>query len=188
MEAPRRPQRPQEATLSEEKLRGAAAEAGEIIPVRTAEDLAWVLGLFRAYASSLDIDLCYQNFGMELATLPGQYAPPTGDLLLARTSGGMPVGCVGLRPIPPEGCCEMKRLYVVPEARGTGIGKRLVEAAIQTAQRIGYREMRLDTLPSMTEAVALYRNCGFEPIEPYYETPVAGTIFLRRGLVRNNLG
>jgi GNAT superfamily N-acetyltransferase len=156
---------------------------GRIVPVRTDDDLASVVELFRAYASSLDIDLSYQNFEAELQAMPGQYAPPAGELLLARTSDRRPVGCVGLRPIAPEGCCEMKRLYVVPEARGTGIGEALVEAIIQTARRIGYREMRLDTLPTMSGAIALYRKCGFEPIEPYYETPVAGTIFLRRGLL-----
>jgi len=155
----------------------------QIVPVRRGGDLASVIKLFRAYASSLDIDLSYQNFEAEVEAMPGRYAPPDGELLLARTCEGVAVGCVGLRPTAPEGCCEMKRLYVAPEARGTGLGKRLVEATIQEAQRIGYREMRLDTLPSMTEAVALSRNCGFEPIEPYYETPVAGTIFLRRTLV-----
>ncbi len=141
--------------------------------------------LFRAYASSLDVDLSYQNFEAEMATMPGKYAPPAGELLLARTSNGTPVGCIGLRPIEPYGCCEMKRLYVSPDGRGSGIGKRLVEAIVREAERIGYREMRLDTLPSMTEAVALYRKSGFEPIESYYDTPVIGTIFMRRVLARS---
>ena len=118
--------------------------------------------------------------------MPGKYAPPAGELLLARYSNGTPVGCVGLRPIDPQGCCEMKRLYVSPEVRGFGLGERLVDAVVKEAERIGYREMRLDTLPSMTGAIALYRKFGFEPIEPYYETPVIGTIFMRRSLIERS--
>ena len=141
--------------------------------------------LFRAYASSLDVDLSYQNFEAEMAAMPGKYAPPAGELLLARMSNGTPVGCIGLRPIEPSGCCEMKGLYVSPDGRGSGIGKTLVEAIVREAERIGYRQMRLDTLPSMAEAVALYRKSGFEPMEPYYATPVIGTIFMRRALARS---
>ena len=79
--------------------------------------------LFRAYASSLDVDLSYQNFETEMEAMPGKYASPAGELLLARYSNGTPVGCVGLRPIEPHGCCEMKRLYVSPDGRGSGLGK-----------------------------------------------------------------
>lgn len=114
-----------------------------------------------------------------MAAMPGKYAPPSGALLLARDSSGIPVGCVGLRPIEPRGCCEMKRLYVAPQGRGFGLGEKLVGAVIEEAKRIGYREMRLDTLPSMTVAIALYTKLGFEPIAPYYETPVVGTHFMR---------
>ena len=135
--------------------------------------------LFRAYAASLDVDLSYQNFEAEMAAMPGKYAPPAGTLLLARLLDGTAAGCVGLRPMAAKGCCEMKRLYVAPEGRGLGIGRQLVEAVMGHAQRIGYREMRLDTLPSMTGAIALYRNTGFEPIAPYYDSPVVGTIFMR---------
>src|SRR6266403_2550613 len=110
-------------------------------------DLASTVRLFRAYASSLDIDLSYQGFEAEMEAMPGKYAPPAGELLLARYSNGTPVGCVGLRPIEPQGCCEMKRLYVSPEMRGLGLGEKLVDAVVKEAERIGYREMRLDTLP-----------------------------------------
>lgn len=144
--------------------------------------MAAAIGLFRAYAASLDVDLAYQNFEAEMASMPGKYAPPAGELLLARDPAGTPIGCVGLRPLDVPGCCEMKRLYVSPQARGTGLGRRLIEAVVGEAERIGYREMRLDTLPSMAEAIALYRQAGFEPIEPYYDTPVRGTLFLRRRL------
>jgi ribosomal protein S18 acetylase RimI-like enzyme len=153
-----------------------------ITPVRTADDLAAVIALFRVYAASLEVDLTYQNFDAEMAAMPGKYAPPKGELLLARSPSGVPIGCVGLRPLDVLGCCEMKRLYVSSEGRGTGLGRRLVEAVIREAERSGYSEMRLDTLPSMVDAIALYRKLGFEPMEPYYETPVVGTIFLRRSL------
>ena len=135
-----------------------------ITPVRTPNDLASVVRLFRAYVSSLEIDLSYQGFDAEMEAMLGKYAPPAGELLLARDSNGTPVGCVGLRPIEPHGCCEMKRLYVSPEVRGLGLGERLVDAVVKEAERIGYREMRLDTLPSMAGAIALYRKLGFEPI------------------------
>jgi ribosomal protein S18 acetylase RimI-like enzyme len=154
-----------------------------IAPVRTAEALAAAVELFRAYAASLDVDLAYQDFDAEMAEMPGKYAPPSGELLLARDGAGNPLGCVALRPLGKDGVCEMKRLYVSPEGRGTGVGKKLVEAVVGEAERIGYREMRLDTLPSMTEATGLYRASGFEPIQPYYQTPVTGTLFLRRHLI-----
>ena len=104
-------------------------------------------------------------------------------LLLARDRAGAPLGCVGLRPIPPDGCCEMKRLYVAPAGCGLGLGRALLEAVIAEAVRIGYRRMRLDTLPGMVEATALYRRAGFVPIAPYYDMPLAGTMFLERSLV-----
>jgi len=154
----------------------------EIVPVRSTQDLTATAALFEAYATSLDVDLGYQDFAAELAGLPGLYAPPRGELLLGRGPDGMPVGCAALRPMELRGCCEMKRLYVSPGARGLGLGKALVEAMIAVAERLGYREMRLDTLPSMKDAQALYRRLGFEITDPYYETPVAGTLFMRRVL------
>ena len=154
----------------------------QITPVRTTDDLTAVIELFRAYAASLDVDLAYQGFEAEMAAMPGKYAPPAGELLLARDAAGTPIGSIGLRPLQAAGSCEMKRPYVSPSGRGIGLGKKLVQALVQVAERIGYREMRLDTLPSMTEAQALYRKLGFEVIEPYYETPVPGTIFMRRFL------
>jgi ribosomal protein S18 acetylase RimI-like enzyme len=151
-----------------------------ITEVRTQGDLDATIALFRAYAASLDVDLAYQDFAGEIAAMPGKYAPPAGDLLLARDATGQPLGCVALRPLDMQGCCEMKRLYVSPKGRGHGVGKNLVEALVAAAQRIGYREMRLDTLPSMRKAQYLYRELGFEAIAPYYDSPVAGTLFMRR--------
>jgi GNAT superfamily N-acetyltransferase len=161
------------------------ASGGErfrIVPVRSAADLDAARQLFTAYADGLAVDLSYQDFGTELAALPGNYAPPQGALLLARGGTGEPIGCVALRPMEQPGCCEMKRLYVSPLARGLGLGRALVDAVTAEAVRIGYREMRLDTLPTMAAAIAIYRQAGFEPTEPYYDTPVAGTIFLARRL------
>jgi ribosomal protein S18 acetylase RimI-like enzyme len=149
---------------------------------RSPADIADATVLFRAYAASLDVDLAYQGFEAEMAAMPGRYAPPAGELLLARGIGGEPLGAVGLRAIQPAGCCEMKRLYVAPAARGLGVGAALVDAIAKAAARIGYDELRLDTLPTMTGAIALYLRLGFEEIAPYYDTPVAGTVFLRRRL------
>ena len=154
----------------------------QIRPVRNAEDLSATVGLFRAYAASLGIDLTYQDFEAELAGMPGKYAPPQGELLLARGAGDAPIGCVALRAVAPDGCCEMKRLYVSPEARGSGLGRVLVEAVIEAAKGNGYRELRLDTLPDMIEAQALYERLGFARIAPYYDTPIVGTVFMARAL------
>lgn len=157
--------------------------AFDITPVRSAADLEATVQLFKAYAASLAIDLAYQDFAAELAGLPGKYAPPAGELLLARDLQGRPSGCVGLRPLASDGRCEIKRLYVLPAGRGRGLGKRLIDTILEAAARIGYREVLLDTLPEMVEAIDLYRRSGFEVIAPYYETPVAGTTFMRRSLV-----
>jgi ribosomal protein S18 acetylase RimI-like enzyme len=131
----------------------------------------------RAYAASLSVDLAYQEFTAELDGLPGRYAPPAGALLLARDAQGQPAGCVALRPLGP-GIAEMKRLYVVPAARGTGLGRALALAVLERARAGGHREVRLDTLPEMAGAQALYASLGFAEIEPYYPTPVAGTRFM----------
>lgn len=149
-----------------------------ILPARSADQLVAVVRLFREYEASLDTDLCFQDFEAEVAALPGKYAPPSGELLVAETDEGEALGCVALRPVDPAGTCEMKRLYVAPGGRGLGLGRALMEAVICEAKRIGYCEMRLDTLPSMTTAQSMYREAGFRPIEPYYETPVGGTVFL----------
>lgn len=147
-----------------------------------ANETAAVATLFRAYADALGIDLSFQGFEAELATLPGAYAPPTGALLIAVSTTNEPVGCVGVRPLGEPGACEMKRLHVTPAARGRGIGRALAGAAIEAAIRAGYAAMRLDTLPGMTAAVTLYRRLGFEVTPPYYSSPVPGAIFMRKHL------
>ena len=140
-------------------------------------DLDDVTALFRAYAKSIGVDLAYQDFESELAGLPGKYAPPGGALLIAR-DGDAAVGCVALRK-SADGICEMKRLYVAPAARGTGLGRKLAEAIIAEGRRLGYGEIRLDTLPTMLDAIGLYHALGFESCAPYYDTPITGTHFLK---------
>ena len=134
-----------------------------------------VRALFVEYARGLGFSLCFQGFDEELATLPGMYAPPRGRLLLEPG-----LGCVGLHPLDGR-CVELKRLYVRPAARGTGLGRRLAAAAIDAARDLGYERLRLDTVPAtMGAAVALYRSLGFAEIAPYRHNPVPGALYFER--------
>ena len=151
------------------------ATAFSITPAHSPGDVALVADLFREYAASLGVDLGFQHFDVELASLPGEYAPPRGTLLLARCQH--PAGCVALRPMD-SATCEMKRLYVRPEFRGLGIGDALAQQVITAARDIGYARMRLDTLPTMGAARAMYARLGFREIPPYRFNPVDGTAFL----------
>jgi len=143
----------------------------------SAAQIETVRALFLEYAKSLDFELCFQNFDQELATLPGDYAAPDGRLLLAE-SAGEAHGCVALHRHAGE-ICEMKRLFVRPGFRGTGLGRALVEAVISEARKIGYRSMRLDTVgSSMQSALALYRLLGFKEIAPYRVNPMPSATYL----------
>ena len=142
----------------------------------SASILREVRELFREYARSIEIDLCFQNFEQELAELPGKYAPPEGRLLVAKAEQEI-AGCVALRPAG-DGICEMKRLYVRPTFRGRGLGRELANTSITAARQIGYGRMRLDTLASMTEAIALYESLGFRRIEAYYHNPSPKAVFM----------
>lgn len=148
----------------------------EIRPADLDRDIPDARRLFREYADGLGVSLCFQGFEEEVAGLPGKYAAPSGRLLLA-WRGGELAGCVALRPLE-GGDCEMKRLYVRPAARGMHLGRQLAERIIADARGIGYRRICLDTLPTMTAAIALYRDLGFTPIEPYVFNPVEGAMHL----------
>jgi ribosomal protein S18 acetylase RimI-like enzyme len=161
--------------------RGGVDQAFSIRPA-TADEMPVVENLFREYADALGVDLAYQGFAAELAGLPGAYASPDGALLLAVSGAGAAVGCVALRKLKEGGACEMKRLHTSPDSRGIGIGRALAMAAIEAATQAGYRTMRLDTLPGMDAAQALYRSLGFATTPAYYDSPVTGTIFMRKSL------
>ena len=146
-------------------------------------DIPVVRSLLLEYGQSLSFNLCFQSFDQELAGLPGDYAPPSGRLLLAEVEG-QPAGCVALHPLAGSAdICEMKRLYVRPGFRGLQLGLQLVNAVVAAARRIGYRKMRLDTVgPVMQHAVALYRQLGFREIPPYRENPQPGTLYMELDL------
>jgi putative acetyltransferase len=137
--------------------------------------------LFRAYAAALDVDLAFQDFDLELAALPGDYANERGGALLLAWLGDSACGCVALRAFDDERC-EMKRLYVRADARGLGAGRLLAEAVIERARQLGFRRMLLDTLPAMREAHALYRRLGFVETAPYRFNPVPGAAFFELDL------
>ena len=152
----------------------------KFVQAESVEEINQARELFLEYSAALGIDLCFQNFDEELATLPGDYAPPDGRLRLALDETRV-AGCVALRKIDTD-TCEMKRLYVRPAFRGTGSGKSLALAIIDEALRIGYARMRLDTLPSMRQAIKLYRSLGFQPTEAYRHNPVEGAMFMELDL------
>ena len=145
-----------------------------------AAGLGCAVGLFREYQQWLGVDLCFQDFERELASLPGLYAPPAGALLLAER-GGRALGCVAMRPVA-DGVCEMKRLYIAPDGRDAGIGRALAMAVIELARRAGYHLMRLDTLERLHEAMTLYASLGFKVRDPYYPNPLAGVVYWEKDL------
>src|SRR5688572_28028803 len=143
----------------------------------SADEITEARQLFEEYAAWLGLNLCFQNFDKELAELPGDYKPPDGRLFLAHEND-QTAGCVALRKIG-EGIGEMKRLYVRPAFRSQGLGRTLTETLLREARNIGYRRIRLDTLPGkMDQAIVMYRSLGFKDIEPYYHNPVEGAAFM----------
>jgi putative acetyltransferase len=156
----------------------------ELLTPATPELLGATRAIFRDYAQSLGIDLCFQNFDAELETLPGDYAPPRGALLLALVDGAV-AGCGALRPLPEAdhaNACEMKRLYVRPAFRGFGLGRLLAQAILDRGLQAGYSAMLLDTLDDMEAARGLYASLGFEEIAPYYFNPIPGAHYLKANL------
>jgi putative acetyltransferase len=145
------------------------------------QQIAQTRELFLEYAKSLGFSLCFQNFDQELASLPGDYAPPEGRLLLAEHDGRL-LGCVALHKLEPQ-TCEMKRLYVRPQFRGKGLGLALAERIIAEARGSGYTHMRLDTVePVMKDAVRMYRRLGFREIAPYCRNPIEGALYMELAL------
>jgi ribosomal protein S18 acetylase RimI-like enzyme len=156
----------------------------DIVPPRTAAEIDALREIFREYAASLKVDLCFQDFDEELRTLPGEYDEPRGTLLLARVDGQIG-GCCALRPLDSvdyPNACEMKRLYVRPAFRGLGLGRQLAEAIMDAARVGGYATVLLDTLDDMEAARTLYEDVGFVEIPPYYHNPIAGAHYLKADL------
>ena len=152
-----------------------------IVQGETSGQIEEVRLLFREYEAWLGVDLCFQSFEEELENLPGEYAKPSGRLFLALSVEKI-AGCIALRKIG-DATCEMKRLFVRPDFRGLRLGKMLIEKVIAESKTIGYRRMRLDTLPDkMPEAVELYQFNGFREIPPYYENPHKETLFMELDL------
>lgn len=150
----------------------------KIVAATSPEDFDTGKNLFLEYAQSLDFNLCFQNFEQELADIQVQYGIPNGCLLLVKNDGAA-VGCVGVRRWKGD-IAELKRMYLQPQTRGLGLGKKLLEAALENARLLGYRSIRLDTLPNMTSAIAIYREFGFTNIPPYRDNPFEGTIYLEK--------
>lgn len=149
----------------------------KILQAKTAAEIEATRTLFREYEAWFGLDLCFQGFEAELASLPGKYAPPDGRLLLAYQDDKL-AGCIAMRKLADD-ICEMKRLFVRDEFRGAGIGVKLIEKIIADAREIGYLKMRLDTFPpKMGKAVKLYESHGFVSIPPYYENPHDGVLFM----------
>ena len=153
-----------------------------IFQANNEQDIEHARTLFEEYQTGLGISLCFQNFEKELKNLPGDYAPPNGRLLLATDDAEL-AGCIALRKLGTD-VCEMKRLFVRSTYRGGGVGRTLVESLIDEARQLGYKKMRLDTLPGrMDKAIALYQSIGFVDIDPYYENPVPDARFMELELV-----
>ena len=152
----------------------------KIIQADSEEQLSQGRELLREYAASLGFDLHFQEFKKEVAEFPGEYSPPQGRFLLAQEDEKT-AGCVALRRIS-QGICEMKRLYVRPEFRGKALGRKLAEAVIEEARRMGYERMRLDTVPFMKAAIALYLSLGFKEIKSYRFNPIEGAKFMELDL------
>lgn len=147
----------------------------KIIEATSPHQIKIAAELFREYQQFLDVDLCFQGFEAELATLPGKYADPYGSILLAEHNGEI-AGCVAVRLLEDD-ICEMKRLYVKDEYQGLSLGRKLTEAIINKAKDLGYKKMQLDTLQRLDRAIGLYEKLGFKQIKPYYANPLNEVVY-----------
>lgn len=156
----------------------------QLITPASRQELDAIRAIFQEYADSLGVDLCFQQFDEELASLPGEYAPPRGALFLASVDGEI-AGCCALRPLDTAdypNAAEMKRLYVRKPFRNFGLGRQLAEATLDAAREAGYASVLLDTLDEMETARALYEELGFQEVPPYYHNPIPGAHYLRATL------
>jgi putative acetyltransferase len=171
--------------VREDRIAHAVASSAAVPSIRAAEspqDIVQTRALFMEYAQGLGVDLCFQDFGTELASLPGAYAPPRGRLLLAGAPGAA-FGCIALRPLD-DSAGELKRMYVQPARRGEGWGRRLAVEIIAQARGAGYRELKLDTLARLSAARALYAELGFSECAPYYANPLPDVVYMTMRLSR----
>lgn len=153
----------------------------ELTEGKSDEDFKTAIQLFKEYAAQIGVDLEFQNFTNEIQNIEIQYSRPKGIIFIARNDKNLPLGCFGIRAL--EGSiCELKRMFLKKEARGLGLGKQMLEKAIETAKELGYQKMRLDTLPTMNAAIGLYKKIGFYEIEPYRFNPIQGTKYFEMSL------
>ena len=154
----------------------------EIKEVKSFEEYKVATELFQEYAYQTGYDLEFQNFNEELKKIESHYSAPGGAIFIGYDEEGVPIGCFGIRKFDAS-ICELKRMYLKPEARGLGIGKQLLNKAIEVGSELKYKKMRLDTLPTMVSAIKLYEKTGFYKIEAYRFNPVAGALYYEIKLV-----
>jgi putative acetyltransferase len=152
----------------------------EFFSPESAKDYEQVKEIFKEYQVYLNIDLCFQRFDNELATLNEIYKPPKGAIILAKLNDQI-AGCIALKPIEDNNC-EMKRLYVKPMYRGHNIGKKLVELIIEYAKNNKYTLMKLDTVDKLVEAIDIYQKMGFKKTEPYVYNPLSDVLYFEKDL------
>jgi ribosomal protein S18 acetylase RimI-like enzyme len=143
---------------------------------KSEEDFKTAKEIFLEYKNSLNLDLCFQKFHEEISDLPSQYSEPAGCIILCYDNNE-PIGCIALRKFEGD-TCEMKRLYLRPEARGKGSGRVMANKIVEKAKQFGYKKIRLDTIETMKEAIALYKTMGFKVIAPYRFNPLEGVIYM----------
>lgn len=155
----------------------------KLTEAKSPDEFKIAIDLFKEYAIQIGVNLEFQNFSNEIENIESQYSRPKGVLFLANQEGNFPLGCCAIRELK-DTICELKRMYLRKEGRGLGVGKQMLSKAIETARQMGYRKMRLDTLPSMTAAISLYQSVGFYDIEPYRYNPIPGTRYFEIDLIQ----